>query len=138
MVTAMPQSADYNGMKFVAKGSRPSAPTTVLQNFRALAERNEFGPRRRGAGKSATSTSPEYIEHLRHTSTTKALAPLRYRRATAIRPATAAPADRRICSSRNLPFSFVKVFPPQAPTAAFPNGVPNPMIEKTAQSRSSA
>ena len=44
MVTASHNPPNYNGMKFVREESRPISADTGLQEIRALAERNAFGP----------------------------------------------------------------------------------------------
>src|SRR6188768_4170662 len=63
MVTASHNPPDYNGMKFVREGSRPISADTGLQEIRALAERNEFGPPVSARGKvERVDVKPAYIE----------------------------------------------------------------------------
>src|SRR5262245_59769952 len=65
MVTASHNPPDYNGMKFVREGSRPISGDTGLQEIRAFAERNEFGPPVAARGKvKQVDVKPEYIQHL--------------------------------------------------------------------------
>ena len=97
MVTASHNPPNYNGMKFVREGSRPISADTGLQEIRALAERNAFGPPVAARGKiKQVDIKPEYIEHL--------LSYVDLRRSRRSRsssmPATAARGRSSTCSSR--------------------------------------
>ena len=125
MVTASHNPPNYNGMKFVREGSRPISADTGLQDIRALAERNEFGPPAAARGKVRhVDVKPEYIEHLLSYVDTKALAPLKI----VVNAGNGGAGPIVDLLEPHLPFRFVKVF--HEPDGSFPNGVPNPMIEE--------
>jgi phosphomannomutase/phosphomannomutase/phosphoglucomutase len=124
MVTASHNPPDYNGMKFVREGSRPISGDTGLQNIRRFAEAGVFTKSAKPGMIAHVDTSGRYIEHLLSYVERPRLKKLRI-----------------VCNAGNggaglivdrlepeLPFQFVKLF--HAPDGAFPNGVPNPMIEQ--------
>jgi phosphomannomutase len=125
MVTASHNPPNYNGMKFVREESRPISADTGLQDIRAFAERNEFGPpvAARGKVKQVDVTS-EYIEHLLSYVDTRSLAPLKI----VVNAGNGGAGPIVDLLEPHLPFRFIKVF--HEPDGSFPNGVPNPMIEE--------
>jgi len=125
MVTASHNPPNYNGMKFVREESRPISADTGLQEIRALAERNAFGPPVAARGKvKQADVKPEYIEHLLSYVDLKALAPLKI----VVNAGNGGAGPVVDLLEPHLPFRFVKVF--HEPDGSFPNGVPNPMIEE--------
>jgi phosphomannomutase len=125
MVTASHNPPNYNGMKFVREGSRPISADTGLQEIRALAERNEFGPASAAPGKvRQIDIKPEYIEHLLSYVDVKSLAPL----TIVVNAGNGGAGPIVDLLEPHLPFRFVRVF--HEPDGRFPNGVPNPMIEE--------
>jgi phosphomannomutase len=125
MVTASHNPPNYNGMKFVREESRPISADTGLQEIRALAERNAFGPPVASRGKiTQHDIKPEYIEHLLSYVDLKALAPLKI----VVNAGNGGAGPIVDLLEPHLPFRFVKVF--HEPDGSFPNGVPNPMIEE--------
>ena len=125
MVTASHNPPNYNGMKFVREESRPISADTGLQEIRALAERNAFGPPVAARGKvKQVDIKPEYIEHLLSYVDLKALAPLKI----VVNAGNGGAGPIVDLLEPHLPFRFVKVF--HEPDGSFPNGVPNPMIEE--------
>jgi phosphomannomutase len=125
MVTASHNPPNYNGMKFVREESRPISADTGLQEVRALAERNAFGPPVAARGKvKQVDIKPEYIEHLLSYVDLKALAPLKI----VVNAGNGGAGPIVDLLEPHLPFRFVKVF--HEPDGSFPNGVPNPMIEE--------
>ncbi len=125
MVTASHNPPNYNGMKFVREGSRPISADTGLQEIRALAERNAFGPPVAARGKvTQVDIKPEYIEHLLSYVDLKELAPLKI----VVNAGNGGAGPIVDLLEPHLPFRFVKVF--HEPDGSFPNGVPNPMIEE--------
>jgi phosphomannomutase len=125
MVTASHNPPNYNGMKFVREGSRPISADTGLQEIRALAERNAFGPPLAARGKvEQVDVKPEYIEHLKSYVDLKALAPLKI----VVNAGDGGAGPIVDLLEAHLPFRFVKIF--HEPDGTFPNGVPNPMIEE--------
>jgi phosphomannomutase len=126
MVTASHNPPNYNGMKFVREGSRPISADTGLEEIRAFAERNEFGPPapKRGTVKQV-DVKPAYIEHLLSYVDPKALAPLKI----VVNAGNGGAGPIVDLLEPHLPFRFVKLF--HEPDGTFPNGVPNPMIEES-------
>jgi phosphomannomutase len=125
MVTASHNPPNYNGMKFVREGSRPISADTGLQEIRAFAERDEFGPPVAARGKvKQVDVKPEYIEHLLSYVDARALAPLKI----VVNAGNGGAGPIVDLLEPHLPFHFVKVF--HEPDGSFPNGVPNPMIEE--------
>ncbi len=125
MVTASHNPPNYNGMKFVREESRPISADTGLQEIRALAEGDAFGPPVAARGKvKQADVKPEYIEHLLSYVDLKALAPLKI----VVNAGNGGAGPIVDLLEPHLPFRFVKVF--HEPDGSFPNGVPNPMIEE--------
>ena len=125
MVTASHNPPNYNGMKFVREGARPISADTGLQDIRALAERDEFGPPVAALGKvRQVDITPEYIEHLLSYVDVETLAPLKI----VVNAGNGGAGPIVDLLEPHLPFKFVKVF--HEPDGSFPNGVPNPMIEE--------
>ena len=124
MVTASHNPPNYNGMKFVREESRPISADTGLQEIRAFAERNEFGPPVAARGKvSQVDVKSEYIEHLLSYIDARSLAPLKI----VVNAGNGGAGPIVDLLEPHLPFRFIKVF--HEPDGSFPNGVPNPMIE---------
>jgi phosphomannomutase len=125
MVTASHNPPNYNGMKFVRAKALPISADTGLQDIRALAERNEFGPPVAERGKvREIDVKPEYIEHLLSYVDVNALAPLKI----VVNAGNGGAGPIVDLLEPHLPFRFIKVF--HEPDGSFPNGVPNPMIEE--------
>ena len=126
MVTASHNPPNYNGMKFVREGSRPISADTGLQEIRALAERNEFGPPVSPRGKvERIDVRPAYIEHLLSYVDAQSLASLKI----VVNAGNGGAGPIVDLLEPHLPFRFVKLF--HEPDGTFPNGVPNPMIEES-------
>jgi phosphomannomutase len=125
MVTASHNPPNYNGMKFVREQSRPISADTGLQEIRAFAERNEFGPPVAARGKvKQVDVKPEYIEHLLSYVDARSLAPLKI----VVNAGNGGAGPIVDLLEPHLPFRFIKLF--HEPDGSFPNGVPNPMIEE--------
>jgi phosphomannomutase len=123
MVTASHNPPNYNGMKMVREESRPISADTGLEDIKALAERNSFGPPASAPGKvRSVDIKPQYIEHLLSYVDAKALAPLKI----VVNAGNGGAGPIVDMLEPHLPFKFVKVF--HEPDGTFPNGVPNPMI----------
>ena len=124
MVTASHNPPDYNGMKFVRAGSRPISGDTGLKEIRRYAEAAAFpSPARRGAV-TAVDTGGRYIEHL-----LRYVEPAKLRRLKIVCNAGNGGAGLVIDRLEpQLPFEFVKL--DHTPDGSFPNGVPNPMLER--------
>jgi phosphomannomutase len=124
MITASHNPPNYNGMKFVREQARPISADTGLQDIRALAERDEFGPPVAKPGSvQQVDVKPDYVRHLLSYIDTRALAPLKI----VVNAGNGGAGPIVDMLEPHLPFEFIKVF--HEPDGTFPNGVPNPMIE---------
>lgn len=124
MVTASHNPPNYNGMKFVRERARPISEETGLAEIRALAEKNDFAAADRSGNVETLDIMTDYIDHLLGYVDGSELAPLKI--VVNAGNGGAGPIIDRL--EPHLPFEFVKVN--HEPDGAFPNGVPNPMIER--------
>jgi phosphomannomutase len=132
VVTASHNPADYNGMKFVRESSKPISGDTGLNKIKTLAEHGVFTDCEEHGAISFEDAQSAYISHL-----------LGYIDVNKLR------ALKIVCNAGNggagatidaleqfLPFQFYKVH--HEADGAFPNGVPNPLLEKNRGSTISA
>jgi phosphomannomutase len=125
MVTASHNPPDYNGMKFVREGSRPISADTGLKDMAAMIGEGRLPAAAATPGKlRALDTSASYVQHLLSYVDTAKL-----RKLKVVVNAGNGGAGLVIDKLEpHLPFEFVKVH--HNPDGAFPNGVPNPMLEE--------
>ena len=124
MVTASHNPPDYNGMKMVREESRPISADTGLKEIQAIAERESFrAPSRKGTVEPH-DVRPAYIEHLLGYVDREALKPLKI----VVNAGNGGAGPIVDLLEPHLPFEFVKLN--HTPDGTFPNGVPNPMIER--------
>lgn len=126
-VTASHNPKDYNGMKFVRKGSRPISGDTGLLDIKRLAELNDFPAVTQRGTLHALDTAGAYVDHLLSYVDPASLKPLKIV-VNAGNGGAGAVIDRleRLAGDTALPFTFVKVH--HQPDGNFPNGVPNPLL----------
>ena len=129
VVTASHNPKDYNGMKLVKADSKPISGDTGLNDIKAMAEKNEFGPI---AEKRGTLTQQDTLEayksHLLGYINTDQLKPLKI-----VCNAGNGGAGKVIDAlESSLPFTFIKVH--HEPNGDFPNGVPNPLLPENRDS----
>jgi phosphomannomutase len=124
MITASHNPSDYNGMKFVREQSKPISGDNGLQEIRGFAERGGFPEAKNRGTRTSLDTRQAYVAHL-----------LTYVDATRLKPlkivVNAGNGGAGLIIDqleRHLPFEFIKVH--HQPDGRFPNGIPNPMIEK--------
>jgi phosphomannomutase len=122
MVTASHNPPDYNGMKFVAEGSRPISGDSGLDEIRDRAAGGTFAPATRRGAVRRIDMVQAYIEHLLGYIDPAALSPL-----TIVANPGNGGAGRIVdLLEPHLPFSFVKVH--HEADGRFPHGVPNPLL----------
>jgi len=124
MVTASHNPPNYNGMKFVRENARPISADTGLIDIRALAERNNFPTSSRTGSSEALDIVPAYIAHLLSYIDPTALAPLKI----VVNSGNGGAGPIVDLLEPHLPFEFIKIN--HEPDGSFPNGVPNPMVER--------
>jgi len=121
-VTASHNPKDYNGMKFVRRGSEPISGDSGLLDIKRLAELNEFGESDTRGSLEPLDTASAYIEHLLSYVDLDALKPLKLV-VNAGNGGAGTVIDR---IEKHLPFEFIKL--QHEPDGNFPNGVPNPLL----------
>ncbi|HEX5421841.1 MAG TPA: phosphomannomutase [Gammaproteobacteria bacterium] len=124
MVTASHNPPNYNGMKLVRAGARPISADTGLREIRALAERDEFPVPARAGRVRPGNIHPAYIEHLLGYVEPDRLKPLKI----VVNAGNGGAGPILDLLEPRLPFELVKLH--HEPDGSFPNGVPNPMIER--------
>jgi len=128
MVTASHNPPDYNGMKFVREESRPISADTGLKEIRALAEKNDFAAADSRGSISERDIFSDYIDHLLSYIDPEQLAPLKI----VVNAGNGGAGPIVDLLEPHLPLEFIKLH--HEPDGTFPNGVPNPMVEKNRQS----
>lgn len=123
MITASHNPPNYNGMKMVKAEARPISADTGLVDIRRIAEANDFAaPARHGRVEQA-DVSEDYIAHLLSYIDPAQLKPLKL----VVNAGNGCAGPFVDMLERHLPLELVKL--QHEPDGAFPNGVPNPMIE---------
>lgn len=123
MITASHNPPEYNGLKFVKKGSVPMGYASGLQEVEQMILNNDLGELSAEKGKvEKRDIMSEFIVSLDQFYDTEKMAPLKVvvnAGNGCVGPALDAIEDR-------LPIEMIKVF--HEPDSSFPNGVPNPLI----------
>ena len=124
MVTASHNPRNHNGMKMVRAGARPISADTGLQDIRRIAESGKFPQAPRQGSVKRRDVSGDYIDHLLGYVDTGALKPLRI----VVNAGNGCAGAFVDLLEPHLPFELVKL--QHEPDGHFPNGVPNPMLDK--------
>src|SRR5690606_27078907 len=104
--------------------SRPISADTGLKDIQAIAERESFREPERKGTVETVDVRPAYIEHLLSYVDREALKPLKI----VVNAGNGGAGPIVDLLEPHLPFEFVKLH--HTPDGTFPNGVPNPMIER--------
>ncbi|BEU88598.1 phosphohexose mutase [Selenomonas sp. TAMA-11512] len=125
MITASHNPKQYNGMKFVRKGSRPISSDTGLKDIEKAALADSGEPLGRTLGKvEKKDILDEYVAHILTYVDIKKLKPFKIVANTG--NGAAGPIINAL--EKHLPFDIVKVY--NEPDGSFPNGVPNPILQE--------
>ncbi len=126
-ITASHNPAEYNGMKMVRKGSAPLDPETDLVAIRALAESQDFSAAVPGVLSPAPGARAAYVAHVLRFIDPACLAPLSIV-VNAGNGAAGPTFDALAALLGTTPLKFIRHN--HVPDPSFPNGVPNPQLEK--------
>jgi phosphomannomutase len=122
IVTASHNPADYNGMKFVSKGSRPVSGDNGLFEIRDMAQAGSFAAADRCGSVIDTSNIDSYTAHLLSYVDTAHLRPLKI----VTNPGHGGAGKVIDELEARLPFSFTRI--QHEADGHFPHGVPNPLL----------
>lgn len=122
MVTASHNPKDHNGMKLVAAESRPISSDTGLNDIRDRVAGNFEDAAEPGKVQSL-AVMADYVAHLLGYIDTGSLAPMKI----VVNAGNGGAGLVIDALEASLPFEFIKVH--HQPDGAFPNGVPNPILE---------
>ncbi|UDL05415.1 phosphomannomutase [Marinobacter sp. CA1] len=122
MVTASHNPKDHNGMKLVASESRPISSDTGLNDIRDRVAGDFEDAAERGKVQSL-AVMADYVAHLLGYIDTSSLAPMKI----VVNAGNGGAGLVIDALEASLPFEFIKVH--HQPDGAFPNGVPNPILE---------
>ncbi len=128
-VTASHNPIEYNGMKIVAKGSRPLDPLTEMEAIKARAEIGGFTKAPRQGKRRSENPRAAYAAKVVSFINPAKLRPLKI--LVNAGNGTAGPSFDAIDASlkaAGAPLEFVKL--DHAPDPSFPNGIPNPILPK--------
>ncbi|MGD2118783.1 MAG: phosphomannomutase [Chromatiales bacterium] len=128
VVTASHNPMDYNGMKFVAEGSRPISGDSGLHDIRDLADSGDFADvAQRGSYKYVDNAIDAYARHLLTYVDVAKLRPLKI----VVNAGNGGAGKVIEALEPHLPFEFIKVH--HEPDGNFPNGIPNPLLPENRQ-----
>lgn len=126
-ITASHNPANYNGMKFVGKGSTPISIDNGLLEIKRLAEIGMFSSSIEKGNESQQNSRQAYITKLMSFVKTDKLNPL----TIVANPGNGGAGAIINAIESHLPFSFKKLN--FTPDGNFPNGVPNPLLPENRQ-----
>jgi phosphomannomutase len=128
MITASHNPPEYNGLKFVKKGSVPLGYDSGLHEIENMILKNEIPANAPVKGKVISKDiMKEFIESLKKFYDAKKINP--YKVVVNAGNGCVGPALDQL--EKNLPIKMVKVF--HDPDSKFPNGVPNPLLPENRQ-----
>ncbi len=123
MITASHNPPEYNGMKFVKKGSVPVGYDSGLKNMEKMILQNELAPKASQQGTvSQQDIMNSFINNLKRFYDPKKIK--NYKIIVNAGNGCAGLALNAL--EKNLPIEMIKIF--NEPDSDFPNGVPNPLL----------
>lgn len=125
MITASHNPSEYNGMKFVAKGSVPVGYDSGLNEVEKMIVNNELGEISKTKGTvTKKEVMKEFITHLSQFYDAKKINSLK----VVVNAGNGCAGVALDSLESKLPVKMIKMF--NNPDGNFPNGVPNPMLEE--------
>ena len=125
MITASHNPSEYNGMKFVARGSVPVGYDSGLNEVEKMIVNNELGEISKTKGTvTKKEVMKEFITHLSQFYDAKKINSLK----VVVNAGNGCAGVALDSLESKLPVKMIKMF--NNPDGNFPNGVPNPMLEE--------
>ncbi len=123
MITASHNPPEYNGLKFVKKGSVPMGYNSGLDKIEQMILNDELGEKASAKGETRrVNLMNEFIAHLDKFYNPEKIKPLK----VVVNAGNGCVGPALSAIEPKLPIEMVKVF--FEPDADFPNGVPNPLL----------
>ena len=123
MITASHNPPEYNGLKFVKKGSVPMGYASGLQEVEQMILNDDLGELAPEKGKvEKLDIMTEFIESLNQFYDVEKMKPIK----VVVNAGNGCVGPALDAIENRLPIEMVKVF--HNPDSAFPNGVPNPLL----------
>ncbi len=128
MITASHNPPEYNGLKFVKKGSVPVGYDTGLSNIEQMIIEDDLGEKAAERGKyEEVDLMEPFIERLRTFYKAENIKPLK----VVVNAGNGCAGPAIDALEKYLPVELVKVH--NEPDSTFPNGVPNPLLPEKRQ-----
>ena len=125
MITASHNPPEYNGMKFVKKGSVPVGYDSGLNEIEKMIVNNDLGEKSKTKGTvTKKDVMKDFIAHLSKFYDPKKIDPLK----VVVNAGNGCAGLSLNYLEPKLPIKMIKIF--NKPDGDFPNGVPNPMLEE--------
>ncbi|MGE5399209.1 MAG: phosphomannomutase [Ignavibacteriales bacterium] len=128
MITASHNPPEYNGMKFVKKGSVPVGYDSGLNELEKMILNNDFDPVSQEKGEITNrDIMSDFISSLQHFYDPQKIKPLN----VVVNGGNGCVGLALDAIENKLPIKMLKVF--TEPDSSFPNGVPNPLLPENRQ-----
>lgn len=128
MITASHNPPQYNGLKFVKKGSVPMGYSSGLDKIEQMILENNLGDKAESFGKITNlDVMNAFIENLKKFYNPAAMKPFK----VVVNAGNGCVGPALDNLESNLPVKMIKVF--HEPDSNFPNGVPNPLLPENRQ-----